>query len=251
MSKYLSTSEVAKLLNTSTYNIRYYEKEGLIPSPLRTEKGYRLFSFDDINMLCTVMMLRNCDISIKDINELMKDYKPEKYLAYVKESSDKLEDEIKRLQSLKKSVDSILDDSKWSDLGFFKRKYPDRYTIELLTSEYEHPISEREFYESIVASDVQITSLYKSDIICRVREKNMTYYITHEQGKGKIPAGTYLCYRFKGDIVEKFEEEVEKFLQYISDNRLKTSEALYLTELNLESYYYEAYNVHEFQIRLK
>ncbi|RTK56306.1 MerR family DNA-binding transcriptional regulator, partial [Enterococcus faecalis] len=37
-------SQVAKALNIPTSTIRYYDKEGLLPTLARKESGYRLFS---------------------------------------------------------------------------------------------------------------------------------------------------------------------------------------------------------------
>lgn len=43
-----SISEVAKELNLTTYTLRYYDKEGLLPFVERTTNGTRLFKESDI-----------------------------------------------------------------------------------------------------------------------------------------------------------------------------------------------------------
>lgn len=49
--KTYSISEVAKELDLTTFTLRYYDKEGLIPFVERTSSGIRLFKQSDIEAL--------------------------------------------------------------------------------------------------------------------------------------------------------------------------------------------------------
>ncbi|MEY8732020.1 MerR family transcriptional regulator [Peribacillus frigoritolerans] len=70
MNKY-SISEVAKELNLTTYTLRYYDKEGLMPFVERTPSGTRLFKESDINALKIIECLKATGMPIKEIKNFI------------------------------------------------------------------------------------------------------------------------------------------------------------------------------------
>lgn len=62
-------SQVAKALNIPTSTIRYYDKEGLLPTLARKESGYRLFSDTEIEMLELIECLKETGMTIKEIKD--------------------------------------------------------------------------------------------------------------------------------------------------------------------------------------
>lgn len=61
--------DVAIALGTTQRTIRFYEGEGLI-EPVRTSKGTRLYSDDDIARLRVILLMAAADIPIQAIREL-------------------------------------------------------------------------------------------------------------------------------------------------------------------------------------
>jgi len=100
LDQYLSISKVAELLNTTTHNIRYYEKEGLI-RPLRSEKNYRMFSFKDIEVLSWILKLRSIEISINEIKALEEPYVPEKFINLLNKKTIEIGKKIQELKTVK------------------------------------------------------------------------------------------------------------------------------------------------------
>lgn len=70
MSTY-SISEVAKELNLTTYTLRYYDKEGLLPFVERTPNGTRLFRESDIGALRIIECLKSTGMPIKEIKSFI------------------------------------------------------------------------------------------------------------------------------------------------------------------------------------
>lgn len=60
---------VAQALGTTTRALRFYEEEGLV-LPLRTPKGTRLYSIDDIARLRVILLLAAADVPIEAIKRL-------------------------------------------------------------------------------------------------------------------------------------------------------------------------------------
>ena len=50
--------EVSSLTGLSIPTLRYYDKEGLLPDLRRKESGYRIFSDEDLYVLCLLYTSR-------------------------------------------------------------------------------------------------------------------------------------------------------------------------------------------------
>ncbi|MDV0430523.1 MerR family transcriptional regulator [Lactiplantibacillus sp. DA1] len=62
-----SIGQVAEKLNISTYTLRYYDKEGLLPFVDRNESGRRVFKDADFNYLETISCLKEAGLPVKKI----------------------------------------------------------------------------------------------------------------------------------------------------------------------------------------
>lgn len=66
--------QIGKLSKKSGFKvetIRFYEKEGLLPAPNRSESGYRLYSETHLEQLFFIKHCRILDISLSDIKMLL------------------------------------------------------------------------------------------------------------------------------------------------------------------------------------
>lgn len=61
--------EVAKMLNISISTLRYYDKEGLLPTVKRTSGNIRMFDEQDIEGLQVMECLKTTGMSLKDIKQ--------------------------------------------------------------------------------------------------------------------------------------------------------------------------------------
>jgi len=257
LDQYLSISKVAELLNTTTHNIRYYEKEGLI-RPLRSEKNYRMFSFKDIEVLSWILKLRSIEISISEIKALEEPYVPEKFINLLNKKTIEIGKKIQELKTVKEEMCKIIKGYDSRALGFMKRRIEKRRIIPIKSCPYKENLKETEIYAFISNLDYTVKSKDPVNIICILDLKRITYYMEVEDtysGKEvvEIPSGEYICYRFKAEVNETFNKAYDAFVKYIKDNKLKTEATLYLSERNMLNFYYEDLHqlVHEYQIKLK
>ena len=98
MSKY-STGELAKLCSVTVRTVQYYDTRGiLIPSEL-SEGGRRLYSEDDLRRMKIICFLRDLDLPIDAISQLLKEEHPEKVISLLIERQENaLADEISEKQ---------------------------------------------------------------------------------------------------------------------------------------------------------
>lgn len=68
---FYTVGEMAKILNTTSSTLRYYDKEGLLPFVERTGSGIRMFKDSDYEWLLVIDCLKNTGMGIKDIKKFI------------------------------------------------------------------------------------------------------------------------------------------------------------------------------------
>jgi DNA-binding transcriptional MerR regulator len=98
MSKY-TTGEIAKLCGVTVRTVQYYDTRGiLIPSEL-SEGGRRLYSEDDLKRMKIICFLRELDLPIDAISQILKEEHPEKVISLLVEQQETiLSEEISEKQ---------------------------------------------------------------------------------------------------------------------------------------------------------
>ncbi len=111
MSKY-TTGEIAKLCGVTVRTVQYYDTRGiLVPSEL-TEGGRRLYSEDDLVRMRIICFLRDMDLSIDTIGELLAEKHPERVIDLILEQQENVlreeisvrKEKLDRLEMMRRSV---------------------------------------------------------------------------------------------------------------------------------------------------
>lgn len=99
MSKY-TTGEIAKLCGVSVRTVQYYDTRGiLIPSEF-TEGGRRLYSEEDLKRMKIICFLRDADISINSIGELLSEDNPVSVISVLLEQQEQLlNEDVRKMQA--------------------------------------------------------------------------------------------------------------------------------------------------------
>ena len=68
--KYFQIGEVSRKAKTSIYTIRFYEKLGLLESPLRSSGRFRLYGEDAVRRLQFIQKAKSFGLSLEEIQEI-------------------------------------------------------------------------------------------------------------------------------------------------------------------------------------
>lgn len=124
----LKTSDVAKLMRTSSDAIRFYEKKNIIIPERVVNNNYRQFTLDDIRRLYDCKSLQNLQFSISEIVEIVQNSSEKKFDKLLDEKQKEIEKNIelqyitlKKIKELKEAKDKI---SKYKN-NFFIQESPD------------------------------------------------------------------------------------------------------------------------------
>ncbi|TBU87008.1 Cd(II)/Pb(II)-responsive transcriptional regulator [Phytopseudomonas dryadis] len=67
----MKIGELAALTHCQVETIRYYEREGLLPAPQRSEGNYRLYRAEHVERLTFIRNCRTLDMTLDEIRELL------------------------------------------------------------------------------------------------------------------------------------------------------------------------------------
>ncbi|GKU25164.1 MerR family transcriptional regulator [Clostridium folliculivorans] len=109
MSKGYNISEIAEMFNITTNKIRFYEKKGLLAPTREYDNQYRRFSEEDIVRLQSVLTYRSIGLSVDSIKNILKNNGKENYLTHFNNQWQLVNDEIHRLNTIRKSLEQVMD----------------------------------------------------------------------------------------------------------------------------------------------
>ena len=114
MSKY-TTGEIAKLCGVTVRTVQYYDSRGILSPSELSEGGRRLYSEEDLRQMKIICFLRELDLPINSIAELLEEEHPENVISLLLDSQeamlqseiDERESKLEKLNDLKRSLKSV------------------------------------------------------------------------------------------------------------------------------------------------
>ena len=85
-----TVKDVAEITGLTRYTIRYYAKEGLLPTVQRNKHGVRQFNDSDLEALYVIECLKICGMKIKEIK---------KFIDWTLEGDSTIDERLKLFQS--------------------------------------------------------------------------------------------------------------------------------------------------------
>ena len=67
----MKISELAQAAHTQSETIRYYEREGLLPEPARTDANYRNYDRSHLERLAFIRHCRSLDMTLSEVRTLL------------------------------------------------------------------------------------------------------------------------------------------------------------------------------------
>jgi len=223
MRKLLTIGELAGLFNINSTKIRFYEKKGLLEPKEVSESGYRLYSFEDLEWLEVILLLRDLDVPLEKIKELKKGYYTSDYRDLLVNLKKETKQQIRKLKQKLTTLNEhliYLDDY---DPNIYKiHEYPDRYYVQI-EENIDGNTTEKEFYDSHYKYQLRLSN-YEDKYIYKFNDnftmdigvisKNKSLY---NLKKVRVPAGKYLevksevnlLYNLKG-IAKQILKNLEK-----------------------------------------
>jgi len=228
--KYLTIGELADLKKVTTSSIRYYEKEGLLSPCKIDDNGYRLYDFDELDRLETILLLRKLDVPLKQLKTIINSYSVDDYIEVLNISLASIDLRMNELKNKRRYVAKKLNSAQ--NFKKIRRDYniihiPARALYCLHTGKiFEYTI--KETYEFMKSQNISYLDTYQDSYIIPSGYNTYSFCILIAPGmedferfdKIILKEGSYLNH----DIFVKSEDEIDvkitKFHDYISKNSL-------------------------------
>jgi DNA-binding transcriptional MerR regulator len=99
-------SEAMGITGLTKKAINYYEEEGLLAPPVNSENNYRDYSVEDVNRLIQISILRQLNVPVKEIKEVLS--RPESLKEKLQSQIRKLDNDISRLNKCRNIIDACI-----------------------------------------------------------------------------------------------------------------------------------------------
>ncbi|GAC1355959.1 MAG: MerR family DNA-binding protein [Variovorax sp.] len=113
--KPLTVGKLAALAAVSANAVRFYEREGLMEVPLKTERGYRVYGPEAVQRLRFIKQAQHCSFTLSEIHALLllRDRASScctDVRSKVIEKKLQLEARIKAMKEMSKALDELIAD---------------------------------------------------------------------------------------------------------------------------------------------
>lgn len=212
MNRRISLSEMSKLLNISKHTLRYYDKIGLI-TPSYDSNGYRYYSIDHYYVLSTIKLLREMDVSIKDIKKSLNDDNLEDFVQLLVDSKEHIDSEIIRMTKLSNLIGNkikVAFHEKSRENQWYVQKEKERKYIHFGKYPPQSASEEEKFedlfelgYDVLAESNIMIK--HSIEQLEKITDDLTNFYIEYDENvdmKGDLsilPEGDYIIYYYKGN----------------------------------------------------
>lgn len=86
MKEEITISELARLMQVSVHQVRYFEEKGVLDPAYTDENQYRMYGLDQVYQLAGILLLRKLGVSVPAIKEYLASFTPVQYKSLLQSS---------------------------------------------------------------------------------------------------------------------------------------------------------------------
>lgn len=109
MKKFLTISEMANYAGISRRTLIYYDQIGLFKPVKIGENGYRYYSIEQYFELDVILLLKNLDVPLEEIQTFLKNRNVSYVLEGFVKQRERIDEEITKLRNIRQSLDNYID----------------------------------------------------------------------------------------------------------------------------------------------
>lgn len=238
--KYISITELARLLDMTTETLRYYDRIDLFKPDIKGDNKYRYYDILRFDLLGTIKQLRQLGMSIEDVKKYYEDKNLEKSYAMLSELYEELDSRVKELNALKKILYKKIDllQQYVEENAFYegaKRKhFKERKIItkgELVQDTVLYA-EETIFLESLLTEVAPMLGANREGGVIPFTEENIGRdcgpwipFIFVDSFKGiektycqKMPEGDYVCAMYHDYYLRLENDAIHSIIRYCEEN---------------------------------
>ncbi|ATP39021.1 BltR family transcriptional regulator [Solibacillus sp. R5-41] len=148
--KYFTTGEFAKLCHVKKQTLFHYDEIGLLSPEIKTEKGYRYYSYHQFDVFNVIELLKEVDMPLKDIKLFLRTKTPAELIELLKGKSLEIERKIQTLNQIQKIIDTKIALTEYAlTIDFSQIQLIEQEQEQLFLSDSILDCSDKEFLKSV------------------------------------------------------------------------------------------------------
>lgn len=237
-SKLLTIGQFAALHGINKKTLMWYDEIGLFqPVAVNPENGYRYYNYHQSSILETILLLRELDVSVNEIQEFMKNRSAYSLKCLLDEKIAELDLKITHLKAVKKTLSNYHQNMETlltmdlSEISIIEKEERSLVTVEIdrdttFDKQVEMIIAETQKYQLHRLHDasygtmISMESLYHGDYDDYSKLFIEIPFPIQKTGLHIQPCGTYLRTFYKGDW-QKMSAKYEEIFQYAQKYHLQ------------------------------
>ncbi|WP_248061979.1 MerR family transcriptional regulator [Paenibacillus silvae] len=229
----ITISELAKLMQVSTHQIRYFEEKGILDPAYTGENQYRMYGMHEIYRLAHILLLRKMGLSVQVIQECLSHLTAEQITPLFHQALANTEAEIRRLQENKHFIEKLLvEKAQISDIeeGTFTIVQWEALPLKLW---FEMQAAESLNAQKLMQHQGKIPNLFEKDIHYVYNDSGRVGMYTQE-GQGSydllLPAGSYVKRTLMVQNEEQLNAHIQEFYAHVEQRGYMCSGPLLMVE---------------------
>lgn len=233
MQKEITISELARLMQVSVHQIRYFEEKELLLPAYTDSNQYRKYSIDQIYRLSQILLLRKLGMPVQSIKKCMTEDNSEQAEQRLKQSQTEISMEIVRLQQLQQFIGKVLQEH--HEFQKEEQIYQVRRRETQALREWIRLEAQMTLIAGMLAEQKSVLEgLFEADIHYLYDGSGTVILYTAvkpgEEGHRILPAGEYLSYSVQAAGEGELEQHIEKFSHHAANEYRPVSAPLILIE---------------------
>lgn len=247
--KLLTIGQFAALHGINKKTLMWYDEIGLFkPAAINPENGYRCYSYHQSSILETILLLRELNVSVSEIQEFMKNRSASSLKSLLDEKIADLDQNITHLKAVRKTLCAhrqnmvTLLTINLSEISIIEKKEHSLVTVDIhpgisFEKEVEMITAQTKKYQihrlhdASYGSMIPVEELYKGNFDYYSKLFIEIPYPIKKTGLHVQPAGTYLRAFHKGDF-GKIPFKYQEILEYAKKRNLVLSGFSYEMGIN-------------------
>jgi len=215
MKSEITISELAKLMNVSVHQIRYFEEKGVLQPSYTDNNQYRMYDMEQVYQLAQILLLRKLEVPVPSIKECMTSYSGAQYRQLLHSSLRDIEAEMQRLRELQQFIQKVLHEQQnvmnSTSTYQIKRREP-RYFTRWIEMYPQTKLTAKQ----LVEQQKSIPNLFEMDIHYIDDGSSLSTLCLETQAPGdfSVPEGDYLAMQCAIQEVDELDQVVEQFYEY-------------------------------------
>ncbi len=249
--QYLTSGELAKLLNITKYMLRHYEEQQLVQPAFIDVNGYHMYGEAEVYALSHILLLKELGFSLKEIKNILE--KKTDYTVALSTVLINVENEIKRLTKIKGNVQTILKLQQSETFKLVKESKATRYfnylQDEFIDEAYNldmKKLAKRKNGNGKILEEISYVILEKESNVKVMYGSNVI-----EEADYAFPAGAYYCKKICVEQENELFQEIECFYKELAKLNAKFEDNLLIHEKSHLSAFYMKAMVYSLEVKEK